>query len=170
MLTAREINIELFLSSEWISSRVFGFAKLKYSKLSLVVLIICSMGDSKLLRSLLPFFHANIVDWNPLNIAVASFFAFSDKSLFLELSANPFLSRIIGQATISVLKPRSLFSCFITKNCWKSFLPKYAFWGKKTQRSFVTIVETPRKCPGRLTPSSGLERLRTSTKVWYSYG
>ena len=51
-------------------------------------------------------------------------------------------------------------------SCWKSLRPNTATSGRVTPSSLVTTVATPRKCPGRIGPSSRSASGPGSTWVW----
>ena len=68
-------------------------------------------------------------------------------------SASPSASRTVGRTRSSISSARSRIRRRMTSTCWASFCPKYAWVGWTIVKSLRTIVATPRKCPGRCTPS-----------------
>ena len=69
-------------------------------------------------------------------------------------SASPSSSRTVGSTRISRSRFRSRTMRRITAACCASFWPKYARCGRTMLKSFRQTVATPRKWPGRASPSA----------------
>ena len=88
-----------------------------------------------------------------LGIARARERSSPDRRALREDSARPSWSRTVGTTRISRSRFRSRTRRRITATCWASFCPKNAMCGATMLKSFVQMVATPRKCPGRCAPS-----------------
>ena len=80
-------------------------------------------------------------------------------------SASPSWSRAVSTTRISTGTLRSRTSCFTTATCCASFRPNHAICGRTRLNSLRHTVATPRKWPGRCSPSSPSAAPAGSTHV-----
>ena len=90
-----------------------------------------------------------------------------ERSALRDDSARPSASRTVGSdADLDRHAQGREPSRRTTATCCASFWPKYARCGRTRLKSFRQTVATPRKWPGRCSPSSMAPSCSTSTQVW----
>lgn len=97
--------------------------------------------------------NTSLAAHRPLNKTGAAARSRGDRYEFRDDIARPFGSRTVSSTTQFTSMFRSSTIRRISTHWAASFWPKYALVGCTMLSSLVTIVATPRKCPGRARPS-----------------